>query len=456
MTGAEPSPEPCPHCMHGFGVIGRFAFGYYGGMGKKGTVRSVVLFAVSTVIALLLGFCVWFVVMDYQGRIDADGVLGRVAAMLPTHHDARNANSVSASHDAGKLAAMRVDRNRNACLPSNKPGKSSDETHHGTYYDCFGADGVLQLKDAVNPDGDIPQAGSPSNRQSSDGGSVSDGKEAVEGVGMTVPTPDMQLIMNDVSQYKLLKDLNECAASYRYNASRMNKEDYASCGLGWYKDADGTLTAIYTDQNGNPATVVQNMKKTQGDGIASSVDIRTANRTRAIMDYHDIIKDGSKSDVLSCMKSHDYDVDEAETHCDSYGAYTGRDADDICALMPNTYGMVKDGVKSGVAVNVSNDGKWLAICAMDKEKAARKQAEAEARRKDEEARRQAEADKPVLDADGHDIRSIDTIVNEVIEGKYANGDERRNLLGDRYGEVQAKVNQQCLVDKDPRCVINSM
>lgn len=60
-------------------------------------------------------------------------------------------------------------------------------------------------------------------------------------------------------------------------------------------------------------------------------------------------------------------------------------------------------------------------------------------------------DKPVLNDKGEDIRDIDVIVQEVIEGKYANGEERKKLLGDRYQQVMDKVNHRCLVEKDPLC-----
>lgn len=62
-------------------------------------------------------------------------------------------------------------------------------------------------------------------------------------------------------------------------------------------------------------------------------------------------------------------------------------------------------------------------------------------------------DKPVLDAQGQDIRDLNVIAEEVIEGKYASGEERRKLLGDRYDEVQKLVNQKCIVEKDPHCAI---
>lgn len=428
----------------------------------KGSKHSILLLIIALLVALLLGFIVWFVVMDYQGKIAPDSALGQISRILPAHKKSGNTTtSASKQNNGSKLSEIKVDRNKNACLPSDKPKESSSEsdtdtadTHYGTYYDCFGADNVLQLKDIASNNSN----GSATSNTTSD-------VEATEGTNMTAPTPDMQLIMNDVTQYKMLNDLNNCAASYNYNTSRMNKEDYDKCSLGWFKDDNGTLTIIYTDQNGNPVTITQNMKKTDGDGITSSVDIYTANRTRAIMDYNQTIKTGSEDDVLSCMKANDYNVDNAEVNCNSYGAFTGENEDDICALMPNTYGQVSDGSRSGVQVSVSKDGKWLTICAADMVKAAakkkaqdeaKKQAEDEAKKKADEQKQKLESSKPVLDANGHDTRSTDTIVDEVINGKYANGDDRKKLLGDRYDEVQKQVNQKCLVDKDPRCVINSM
>lgn len=62
----------------------------------------------------------------------------------------------------------------------------------------------------------------------------------------------------------------------------------------------------------------------------------------------------------------------------------------------------------------------------------------------------AKEDEPVQTT-GTDKRDIDIIAEEVIEGKYANGEERRVKLGDRYDEVQKLVNQKCLVEKNPAC-----
>lgn len=38
-------------------------------------------------------------------------------------------------------------------------------------------------------------------------------------------------------------------------------------------------------------------------------------------------------------------------------------------------------------------------------------------------------------------KSVDELAREVIEGKYGNGEDRKNALGDRYSEVQARVNE---------------
>lgn len=49
-----------------------------------------------------------------------------------------------------------------------------------------------------------------------------------------------------------------------------------------------------------------------------------------------------------------------------------------------------------------------------------------------------DADLPNLQAP---TKSVDELVREVIEGKYGNGEDRKNALGDRYAEVQARVNE---------------
>ena len=54
---------------------------------------------------------------------------------------------------------------------------------------------------------------------------------------------------------------------------------------------------------------------------------------------------------------------------------------------------------------------------------------------------------PYLDADlpkkeePKNEKSTDELAREVIQGKYGNGDARRNALGSRYAEVQARVNE---------------
>lgn len=39
------------------------------------------------------------------------------------------------------------------------------------------------------------------------------------------------------------------------------------------------------------------------------------------------------------------------------------------------------------------------------------------------------------------VKSIDELANEVIQGLWGNGEERKNKLGDRYSEVQQRVNE---------------
>ena len=38
-------------------------------------------------------------------------------------------------------------------------------------------------------------------------------------------------------------------------------------------------------------------------------------------------------------------------------------------------------------------------------------------------------------------QSIDEIARDVIAGKYGNGERRKQLLGDKYAEVQKRVNE---------------
>lgn len=47
-------------------------------------------------------------------------------------------------------------------------------------------------------------------------------------------------------------------------------------------------------------------------------------------------------------------------------------------------------------------------------------------------------------------KDIETLAREVIEGKYGNGDERKQALGSRYSEVQARVNEILSPSKEPK------
>lgn len=46
-------------------------------------------------------------------------------------------------------------------------------------------------------------------------------------------------------------------------------------------------------------------------------------------------------------------------------------------------------------------------------------------------------------------KSVDELAKEVIAGKYGNGDARKNALGSRYSEVQAKVNEMLAGNSKP-------
>lgn len=371
--------------------------------------KNLLTLFIAIITAAVLGFGAWFVVNAYQDKIDANSMIGKVMAFIKpasTGNDASNGNNAGKNDSPVNAEFGKADRNKNVCKPTNGGKKS------GIYYDCFGPESV-SLKDE-------------------------NGKQQY-------PTPDMQLIMNSVNQYKQLKDINNCAKEYNYNANRMFKEKYDECGFGWYYDSSGLLTAIYPDENGNPVTVTQNMRKND-DGNEFTVDIPSASWYKMRFDYKDMIANKKAADVNDCMKTSDYDVDAAERKCNSYGVYS--QDDDICALMPNTYGdNVKTDKQNAITVRVSQDENLLSVCAYDEQKALE-----EAKKKS--AKQAAQADKPILDAQGHDIRDINVIVEEVIEGKYANGDERVKLLGDRYNAVQDAVNQKCIVEKDARCAFN--
>ena len=372
--------------------------------------KNLLTLFIAIITAAALGFGAWFVVNAYQDK-DANSMIGKVMAFInpaSTGNDASNGNNAGKNDSTVNAEFGKADRNKNVCKPTNGGKKS------GIYYDCFGPES-LSLKDE-------------------------DGKQQY-------PTPDMQLIMNSVNQYKQLKDINNCAKEYNYNANCMFKEKYDECGFGWYYDGNGLLTAIYPDENGNPVTVTQNMRKND-DGNEFTVDIPSASWYKMRFDYKDMITIANKkaADINDCMKTSGYDVDAAERKCNSYGVYSQKD--DICTLMPNTYGdNVHTDKQNVITVRVSQDENLLSVCAYDEQKALE-----EAKKKS--AKQTAQADKPVLDAQGHDIRDINVIVEEVIEGKYANGDERVKLLGDRYNAVQDAVNQKCIVEKDARCAFN--
>lgn len=58
---------------------------------------------------------------------------------------------------------------------------------------------------------------------------------------------------------------------------------------------------------------------------------------------------------------------------------------------------------------------------------------------------------PTTNTSNTDIanKSVDELAREVIAGKYGNGDARRNALGSRYSEVQAKVNEMLAGNSKP-------
>ena len=57
-----------------------------------------------------------------------------------------------------------------------------------------------------------------------------------------------------------------------------------------------------------------------------------------------------------------------------------------------------------------------------------------------------DADLPVLQASS---KSIEELAQEVIEGKYGNGEDRKKALGNRYSEVQARVNEILAPKSEP-------
>lgn len=58
---------------------------------------------------------------------------------------------------------------------------------------------------------------------------------------------------------------------------------------------------------------------------------------------------------------------------------------------------------------------------------------------------------PTTNTNNTDIanKSVDELAREVIAGKYGNGDTRKNALGSRYSEVQAKVNEMLAGNSTP-------
>lgn len=58
---------------------------------------------------------------------------------------------------------------------------------------------------------------------------------------------------------------------------------------------------------------------------------------------------------------------------------------------------------------------------------------------------------PTTNTSNTDIanKSVDELAKEVIDGKYGNGDARKNALGSRYSEVQAKVNEMLAGNSKP-------
>ena len=58
---------------------------------------------------------------------------------------------------------------------------------------------------------------------------------------------------------------------------------------------------------------------------------------------------------------------------------------------------------------------------------------------------------PTTNTSNTDIanKSVDELAKEVIAGKYGNGDTRKNALGSRYSEVQAKVNEMLAGNSTP-------
>lgn len=58
---------------------------------------------------------------------------------------------------------------------------------------------------------------------------------------------------------------------------------------------------------------------------------------------------------------------------------------------------------------------------------------------------------PTTNTSNNDVanKSVDELAKEVIAGKYGNGDARKNALGSRFSEVQAKVNEMLAGNNKP-------
>ena len=54
-----------------------------------------------------------------------------------------------------------------------------------------------------------------------------------------------------------------------------------------------------------------------------------------------------------------------------------------------------------------------------------------------------------------ETKSTDDLAREVIAGKYGNGEDRKNALGSRYDEVQARVNEILGINQVEYCIVQS-
>lgn len=329
---------------------------------------------------------------------------------------------------ADTLAAKSVDRNKRVCRPiNNRAGMNTTAgldygKHLPSYYSCF-----------------EPTVG--------DAARDKDGNLTSVGV-------DFQAIINKIEDYTLLPNLQDCAQKANFNPSQMASKSYKSCSLGYYHDSNGRITLIFTGKDGNIATVQQDLQIVD-DGDETTLSPRQATMFRLKKDFDAKIKGVTEphdTAVVECAKTAKGNVDVIENSCKNYGLFPDpASKDNICAIMPNEYGNdVNTFKKRDLTLVVSKSRKTLILCGFNEAaaKAAKLKAEAEAQK------RLAELEKNKrFDDQGHDIRPLSDIVEEIIQGKYANGIKRQQLLGARYGEAQKMVNHKCLVERDPRCVI---